>query len=302
MQKLTSYILKDLLVSFLITTVSLLCLVWLMQSMRFIEQILNEGIPVSIFFELSALIIPTILSLILPFTYFVAILYVYNRLSNESELVVMQASGVSYISMAKPAFYFSIILMLCSYLLTLYIVPASYRSFKNLQDLIRTDYSSALLQEGVFNDVAKGITIYVESRVSANQLRGILVHDQRNEQQAPSTFLAEIGTISQTTEGPRLTMLRGSRQQVSKSGNLALLEFDNYTLDIKALDEASNYRWLEPRERFLHELFSPNMEEYDNIKNLQIFRAEGHQRITQPIYILTFAAIALTLLLTGSFN
>ena len=302
MQKLTSYILKDLFVSFLIITVSLLCLVWLIQSMRFIEQILNEGIPVSIFFELSALVIPTILSLILPFTYFVSILYVYNRLSSDSELVVMHASGVSYANAAKPALYFSIILMLFSYLLTLYIVPASYRNFKNLQDLIRNEYSSALLQEGVFNNVAKGITIYVESRLSASQLRGILAHDQRDPTKAPSTFLAETGTVNQTEKGPRLMMTRGSRQQLSKSGNLALLEFDHYTLDIMAIDEASNYRWLEPRERFLHELFSPNMEEHDNIKNLQVFRAEGHQRITQPIYVLTFGVIALTLLLTGSFS
>jgi len=98
-------------------------------------------------------------------------------------------------------------------------------------------------------------------------------------------------------------MINGNRQEVSKTtGQLSLLYFDNYSLDVRAVDKGAGKRWMEARERYLHELFAPDMDNPDDVKNIQKLRAEGHQRIVLPLYAFVFTLIGLAALLGGSFD
>ena len=301
MQKVSGYILRRSTVAFLFVTLSLVCAIWMMQSLRLIDLIVNRGLPFSMFLYMSMLMLPTFLALILPVSLFTAVLFAYNRLTMDSELLVMRAAGISQTGLSKSAFLLAGIVTVIIYSLTLYLLPLSFREFKDRQVTIRNDFSTVLLQEGVFTELAMGITVFVRERGAEGELLGVLVHDGRNPEK-PVTMMAENGALVRTDEGPQVIMVNGNRQEVSKdSGALSLLYFDRYVLDVHSVDKTLDKRWREPRERFLDELFFPDMTDGNNQFNAAKLRAEGHQRLTLPIYALTFTVIALAALLSGDY-
>ncbi len=301
MQKVSGYILRRSTVAFLFVTLSLVCAIWLMQSLRLIDLIVNRGLPFSMFLYMSMLMLPTFLALILPVSLFTAVLFAYNRLTMDSELLVMRAAGISQTGLSKSAFLLAGIVTVIIYSLTLYLLPLSFREFKDRQVTIRNDFSTVLLQEGVFTELAMGITVFVRERGAEGELLGVLVHDGRNPEK-PVTMMAENGALVRTDEGPQVIMVNGNRQEVSKdSGALSLLYFDRYVLDVHSVGKTLDKRWREPRERFLDELFFPDMTDGNNQFNAAKLRAEGHQRLTLPIYALAFTAIALAALLSGDY-
>ena len=103
MKKLNKYIVKQILVGFLLVTFSLMSILWLTQSLRFVDLITGKGIPVSIFIEMTSLLMPRLFVILSPISLFVAVLFVYNRMLSDRELVVMKAAGISPWQGGQPA-------------------------------------------------------------------------------------------------------------------------------------------------------------------------------------------------------
>ena len=95
MNGITRYILRQALTIMLFVAVSFTAAVWLVQSLRLIDLIVNRGLSLGLFFYLAVLILPRLIDVVLPIAVFIAILFTYNRLMSESELIVMRAAGMS---------------------------------------------------------------------------------------------------------------------------------------------------------------------------------------------------------------
>jgi lipopolysaccharide export system permease protein len=300
MPVLNRYILRQLIWVTVFITLALTMAVWLSQSLRFMDYIVNRGLAISDFLALMSLMLPRFFGVVLPIATFVAILFVYNKLANESELAVMRAAGLSQWQIAKPGVMLAVGLTVVVYAVSLYFLPASYREFKDLQFQMRSEYSAVLLQEGVFNTVGENITVYVRNRTEAGDLQGIMVHDARED--PPVTLIAERGAIVESEEGPRVLLIDGSRQLVDRGdGGLSILYFDRYTVDITQLKQAVTDRWRQPEERFLQNLLWPGDSKADQRYANELI-AEGHRRLQFPLYTLAFAAIGLASVLTGEFS
>ena len=301
MKGLNRYILRQLAVPMLFITLALTGVVWLTQSLRFVDMIVNRGLSAAEFLYITFLLMPGILVLILPISLFCAILYAYHRLAYDSELVVMRAAGLSQRSLANPALVLAGVVAVCLYVLTLYLMPLGFRTFKDRQFTIRSNYASVLIQEGVFNELMRGITVYVRSRGASGELLGILVHDNRVVAK-PVTVMAERGFLIDSPEGPRFVMENGNRQEVGQENRqLSLLYFDEYTLELGLITKDAEERWREPGERYLDELFSPGTS-LDDQNNATRMIAEAHKRLTTPLHALILALIAVAGLLSGELD
>ena len=300
----TKYVLRQLFVGMVLVSVGLTCIIWLSQSLRFIEMIVNRGLSAGMFVYLTVLLLPNFLVLVLPIALFTVVVFTYTKLINDRELVVMRAAGLSQWALAKPALILALIVMMAGYALNLQIVPQSYRNFRELQWDIRNNYSHILLREGTFNQVSKGITVYVRQRTNEGQLLGIMVHDQRDPKR-PFTLMAAKGAMINTEEGARVVMFNGNRQSVDKTTNkLSILYFDRYVFDLATTREKITERYREPRERTLKELF--NIEQVSkkelDPKNYGKFIVEGHKRLVSPLAALAFTLVGLACLIYGSFS
>ena len=299
---ITRYILRQLAAPMLIVAATLTGVVWLTQSLRFIDLIVSSGLSVWGFLSLTLLLLPTALAYILPIALFFAILFTYHRLNADRELVVMRSAGLSPRALTAPALLLAGIVTVVLYTITLYLMPAGYRTFKGLQFTIRHDYGSVLLREGAFNTLIDGITVYVRERKSGGELLGILVHDNRDPER-PVTMMAERGALVQTEDGPRFVLMGGNRHEVDADrGELSMLYFDTYALDLGRFAIAPEDRWLKAGERYMHELWFPQ----DSPEALAIygrdFAPEAHRRLVLPLHALAFTLIALAAILSGEFD
>ncbi len=164
-------------------TAALSAAVWLAQSLRLVDLIVNRGLSIELFLYLALLILPRFLDIVLPIGAFIAVLFVFNRLTAESELVVMRAAGHRPARRwpgrcsSSPGIAFLVLMSLSAYFL-----PASNREFKDLQFEIRNRFVSALLQEGAFTTISDKLTIYICRPQRAR--RGHRPPDQRRSRPA----------------------------------------------------------------------------------------------------------------------
>ena len=301
MRAINRYIVGQLTAATIAITVALTFAVWLTQSLRLIDYIVNRGLPATTFFSFVAFLLPSFLAVVLPIAVFCAVVFVYHKLIMDSEMVVLRSAGLSQGQLARPAILTAIVATALVYSITLYFLPTSYRAFKELQYQLRNDFSTVLLQEGSFNTVAEGITVYVRERAGDGDLLGILVHDTRDPAR-PVTMMAERGALVRGEAGPRVVMANGNRQQVEGgSGRLSLLYFDSYTIELNQLQEPTEERWRDPKEYFVQDLLNPDPTIGDE-RNRTDMMAEGHQRLAAPLYTITFVLVGLAALLAGEFN
>ena len=131
--RLDRYIFRQLLFALIAVTGGLTALVWLIQSLRFVELVVNHGLSLVAFVELTGLLIPSFIAVILPITTFVVVQFIYQRLAGDREITVMRAAGLPPFALSRPALALAVLTIICGYALTLWIVPASLTSFREFQ-------------------------------------------------------------------------------------------------------------------------------------------------------------------------
>jgi lipopolysaccharide export system permease protein len=301
MTGLTRYVLRQTLLLMLFVCVAFSLAVWLIQSLRLIDLIVNRGLSIGLFLYLAVLILPRFVEVVLPVAVFVAVLFVYNKLTAESELIVMRAAGVSQTSLARPALLCGLVTMTALYALSLYIVPAANRGFKDLQFQIRNRFASVLIQDGVFNTLSDRLMVYDSGRNEAGELMSLVIYDVRDAQK-PVTIFAERGAFVDTPEGPRLFMVNGTRQQRDESNaHLSTLTFEKYTLDLAEIGDSAEMRDRQPDERYTSELIFPPAPVAGTAPT-RAYYVELNQRLAGPLAALAMAVLPVLCLLTGEFN
>lgn len=301
MTGITRYIFWQLFVGLTLVAAALSCVVWLTQSLRFVDMIVNRGLSAGMFVYLTALMMPNFLTIIFPVSLFAITTFVYHRMVMDRELVVMRAAGLGHMTLAKPAVILSLIVVALGYWLSTSIVPTSYTQFREMQWDIRYSFSHILLREGTFNDAANGVTVYVRERADDGQLLGILAHDDRDELHS-YTLMSERGAMVNSDQGARVVMFNGSRQDFDKTTKqLTILYFDRYVFELEAPAAADEIRHREPRERSMAELLNFDGSSLDE-SAVGKFHVEFHRRLALPWSALSFVMIALGVLMSGSFT
>ena len=268
----------------MVVVISLTCVVWLSQSLRFIDLIVNRGLPLPTFIYLTVLLLPTWLSIVMPIAIFASSLYIYNRMLVDREIVVLVATRFKPLAPIVPCCNCSFAVTALCYSMTLYLIPVSYQAFKELQFKIRHNYTDILLREGTFNAVGKDITVYIRERNLEGELSGIIINDERNSTEGV-TVIAESGALLVTEKGPQVFMRNGNRQsRNTETGQVALLYFDSYTVDLGGLIQFHSG----PGKIKTNSLSTNYLTQKLSMKTLKNIKyiAEAHYRITAPLLAL----------------
>src|SRR5215469_10535374 len=297
---LNRYILRQCLSVMIFVTGALTAAVWLAQSLKLVDLIVNRGLSAEVFLYLAVLILPRFFDIVLPIGAFIAVLFVFNKLTTESELVVMRSAGMGPMTLAKPVLELAAIAWVILMVLSLYLLPASNRLFKDLQFEIRNRFVSSLLQEGSFTTISDKLTIYIGARNERGEVIGLMIDDKRDPKR-PVTILAERGAFADSGGASRIIMVNGDRQQYDReTGKLSVLTFERYVLDLEMMRDPTEARTREAQERYLFELFFPAADIDAGLRDAYL--VEGNERLTVPLTAFAFALIPLACLLPGEFN
>jgi lipopolysaccharide export system permease protein len=300
--RIDRYLLRQLSFALFAVTAGLVALIWLTQSLRFVELVVNRGLSIGVFLRLTGLLIPNFVAVILPITTFVVVQFIYQRLSGDRELTVMRAAGLSPLALARPALALGAIITLSCFALNLWIVPASFSNFRQYQFEIRNRLAAFLLQEGVFTTVSDSLTVYVRARDPDGTLHGILVDDAR-QKNSHATILAESGRLLAGQNSPRVLLINGSRQEIDRqTGRLNVLTFKENTIDLTQDNKTEEQRYRDAGEMSLHDLLYPPPGALAFERDQGKWEVEAHRRLAAPFTVMSFCLIALVSVLTGTFR
>ena len=298
---LDRYVLRQLLVGLIASTAGLVALMWLVQSLRFVELVINRGASLWVFLTLTGLLVPQLVAFVLPVTTFAVVQLVYQRMASDREITVMRGTGLSPLALAKPALILGVLAVIASGLLNNWLVPLSYGKFREYQFEIRNRMAAYLLQDGVFTQLSDGLTVYVQRRDTDGTLHGVLVDDARNPS-SESTIFAEQGVLVSGATGPRVFLQRGSRQQIDRrTGRLDVLSFAQDVIDMSSTKKSDESRQRDPDELSMAELLNPPPGGSAAQMGPKLL-VEANRRLAAPFSALSFALVALASVLTGAFS
>ena len=301
MKKLNIYIAKQIIVGFLLVSFSLMSIIWMTQSLRFVDLITNKGIAVSLFAKLTSLLMPRIFTILCPISLFAAVLFVYNRMLSDRELVVMKAAGITPWQNAKPAVFLGLAMACFNFYNMNVLIPVAENEFNELQWQIKNDVSHLMFREGEFTTLQNNLTVFIASHEPDGSIGGILINDERSPK-TKSTVSAELGRIVYTEKGPRIILVHGNRQEIDRRTNqFTSISFDRYSVDFGA-KETRVRKEAGVREKTLSELLFAADNDKLSPQEVNRYITEGNKRITTPLLNVVFALLACTGLLVGNFN
>jgi len=301
MRLIDRYLLRQMLGPTLLATGALTGVALLSQSLAGLDLIVNQRQSAMVFLKVTLLYMPQLINMILPVAVFVAALVSFNRLHTEQEIVVCFAGGMSRWRVISPAIRLACAIAYVALLLNLFVQPAAFRQLREELFAVRTDLASTLVREGEFTEPAPGVTVYTQSIDGQGLMRNLFIH-QMKPNGAATTYTADQGRLTKRFGRPVLIMRDGSTQEFSRNGVLNYLTFDEYIFDLSPLTDTPERVHYKPSDRYLHELFFPDLTQAWEQHNRKGLLAEGHSRLASPLYNITFMAMALAAIIGGGFS
>jgi lipopolysaccharide export system permease protein len=298
MKLVQRYILHQALTPLLLSLGALSLLALLTQSLSTIDLIIENRQSALTFLYITVLALPQLFGIIMPLAVFMAMLYALNRLNVDSELVVTKASGFSPWQIASPALRVATYALIAHLLINLFIQPLTFREMRKALLEVRTDVAAKLVRAGEFSEPTPGLTVYASEILPSGRMKGIMIFDERSAD-TPVTYFADQGNINTIDGKTTFTLLDGNLHFINENGTMDITDFESNTYDLTQLLAIDPVLRLKASDRYLHELFVPNPDEYAHPKWEDEFKAEGHARLSSPLYNIALVLLALSFLARG---
>jgi len=301
MRLIDRYLLRQLLGPTLLATLALSAVALLSQSLSALDIMINQRQSAGVFLKVTVLAMPQLVNMVLPISLFVAALVSLNRLQSEQEIVVCFAGGMSRWRVVAPPLRLAAMIAFLALVMNLFVQPAAFREMRETLFDVRTDLAATLVREGEFTEPAPGLTVYAQDVDTRGRMSNLFIHVSEGDGGA-TTYTADEGRLATRAGEPVLVMTRGSTQEFSPTGVLNFLTFDEYIFDLGELVSSEELIHYKPSDRYLHELFFPDLTQDWEQRNRLDLLAEGHARIATPLYNIAFMAIALAAIIGGGFD
>ncbi len=305
MTRFDRYVLTQLVLLFGFFALVLVSVYWINRAVILFDQLIADGQSAGTFLALTLLTLPNVIRLVLPIAAFVAAVYVTNRLTTESELVVAQSTGMSPWRLARPFLAFGVVTTLLMGLLVHVLVPQSRIALAERQAEIEANITSRMLVEGRFLHPADGITFYIREITPDGALRDVFLSDARTPN-SRTAYTASEGILfwDEGTGQPALVMFNGSAQTFDvPTGQLSTTVFERLSYDVAALMGDAGRGRRDVREYPTTMLFAPSEEALAATrKDLSDFYYEGHLRLVQPFTPAIAALLGFAALQLGGFS
>lgn len=255
--RIDRYILTEVVGPFLGGTIFFTFVFMMAQALRLADFFINRGVGGAMLGKLSALLALSFLPMVLPMAFLISVLVAYGRLSSDSELVAMKASGISLLRLALPPLFVAIALMGFSVMLNSEWVPWGARESKSTLIKVSNTKAVGSIKQGTFTGFFDLLIFAEKVDMKNNRLEKVFIYDER-EPKNPLTVVAQSGELLSVKTGTELgtaAMLKlydGSIHHNDLEGNTyQKIDFGEYKLYLK-VDEGSSELSMKPH-MYTHE-------------------------------------------------
>jgi lipopolysaccharide export system permease protein len=296
MGSIDKYIFRTTLASFAVVLVSLTGVIWITQALRGIDLMTSQGQTIVTFLGITSLVIPALVLIIAPIALMIAISHTLNKLATDSEIIVMNAAGLSPFRLFLPFVYATCVVAVLVAFIAAYLAPDGMRRIKQWDADITADVLTNILQPGRFAQLDQNLTVRIRERRPGGLLAGVFIDDRRDPKERVS-IVADHGTVLKNGSGSFLILEDGNLERLeADKRDPAMVAFGRYAFDMSKFSNHDQAVALGIRERYLWELLYPDADDpmYKQLPGQ--FRAELHDRFMSPIYPFAFAALTFAFL------
>jgi lipopolysaccharide export system permease protein len=295
MASIDRYIFRTIFGGFLLILINLTAVIWITQILRQVDLITNQGQTILVFLRITGLLVPILMLVIAPIAIVIAVCYALIKLNGDSELVVMNAAGISPRRTFLPVLASCIMVAVFVAYISAFLAPWLQRKMAAEIANVRTDVVSNIVRPGAFTSVDLGLIFHIRERRGENQFQGVFIDDTRNPEER-LTIVAEYGQIVQRADNAFLIMRDGNVQRRrAKERDPTIVVFDQYAFDLTRLAPAPQVN-VGLREKYVWELAFPAADDPVLKLSPSQFRVELHERLFAPLYPLAFGVIAFAIL------
>lgn len=286
------YIFRELIPPFLLGLTLFTFVLLINRIFKLTELIVNKGVSILEVLRLFSYIMPSFLTLTIPMAVLLAALVAFGRLSTDSEVIALKATGFSLPRLMVPVLAFSALAMVVTAYFSLYLGPAKARTFKRDLFALAKTGATVDVSEGIFNDSINKVVIYAQKTPSANDMEGVFISDERDPDK-PYVIIAQKGVldIDPASGYAYLDLARGSiHRKGIKPGTYQEINFDTNKLTINLFEKLfpGDDTKRGKREMTLDELKSiaKDMQKAGNSGNSLL--TEYYSRFTIPLACIVF--------------
>ncbi len=237
MKSLTKYIINELIGPFLIGLGFFTFILILSPITRLIDMLIVKRVPLWESLLLFAYYLPSTVAISLPMATLVAVLMAYGRLSSDSEVIAMRASGIGYWRIFYPAIILSLVISVFAVIFNDTVLPRGNYAFQKMYAEIAKRKPLTQIEEHTLTDISnkKAVRfIGVDSIDRKDMMHGVIIHERNNITHEIQTIIAKKGRWLKSVERKepdgrillvmRLLLEEGSMQRPDKDN---LDEFSN---------------------------------------------------------------------------
>jgi lipopolysaccharide export system permease protein len=296
MGSISFYMFRTTLVAFVIVLTSLTVVVWFTQAMRDFDLITTQRQTLFVFIGITGMIVPLLVMVIAPVALMIAAAHVLHKLSSDSEIIVMNASGASPWQLLRAFIAAGVVVSVLVAFISAYLSPRSLRELRDWAAEVRADILTNIVQPGLFTTVSGNLTFHIADRKQDGLLVGIFIDDRRDPNEH-STYLAEHGEIVKNETGSFLVLENGNVQKVEAGQrDPRMVTFDRYAFDLSKFTAGSQTTTYNVRERYIWELLWPRLDDPLYLAQPEQYRSELADRFATPFYPIVFTLIAFAFL------
>ena len=325
--KINKYFFQEFLRYFAIVLFALVSIVWIAQTVNFLDLVVDDGHAFGVFFSYSILNIPKIITKLLPFSFLTALTLTILKLEKDSELIVLWTSGLNKIKIVNLIFYISVLATFFQLLLATTIVPYSLNESRSILKESNLHFLPSLIKEKNFSDSLSGVTFFVEKKSPDGSINNIFIRDSNeiikgDSEQLASTIFAKKGVFKHEKNTKHIILYDGSIQKEKRNGDINFIKFDKIILNLgnlhtktitkPKLQETSSIKILQclfidykiphftiPFKNYKIDLFNKDkidLEDHNCKKENKTLTIEANRRFGMPFYIPILALIGSFLL------
>ena len=304
MSRFDRYLFTQYFLMFGFFSLILLFIYWINKAIALFDNLISDGQTFLVFLEFSILTIPPIIPIVAPLAAFAAAIFVTNRLKNDSELTIMQATGFSPLRLSRSIFLFGLVVTIILLIISHYLIPKSNNILLKRQNEVASSLNSKLLKVGSFIHPQNGVTFYIGGISTSGVIEDVFVLDERNKDRE-IIVTSKSGYLITNNNNPILVLKDGIVQNYDlKSTNLSTIHFQDLSYDLTS--------W-SVKERMSKSKLLLTYSSFDLFKDPELVSIltdsspisvleELHSRILTPLLALIAALIGFSALMIGDYS
>ena len=189
------YFFKEFISLFSLILISIGIIVWVVQSVNYLDFVTDDGHSFNVYFTFSILNIPKVLSRLIPLVFMISLLATILQFEKNNELLIFWTSGLNKIRLVNLVFKISILITLFQLFLSLTVSPSSLNFARSILRSSSITLFPSLVKEKKFNDTVKGLTVFVEKKKPNGEMLNVFLRDDTPGNAKSKTIIAKKGFI-----------------------------------------------------------------------------------------------------------